>query len=250
MFELGKNFRNEGMDASHLQEFTMLEWYAAYWDYRDNIEFLKGLITAVLTDVKGGLTVQYQGEEFDFSTFKELDYSKELSKIIGTDILKAVSADELKKLLSSDEGYSKEELDGLHSVTAVVDFVFKKKLRPFIKSPTITYNYPAYMVPLARRNDQNPALIDMFQLIVNGWEMCKAYSELVNPLTQRETFNEQSKNKLAGDDEAMAVDDAFLLAMEHGMPPMSGLGLGIDRFINFLTDQPTLRDVIFFPIMK
>jgi lysyl-tRNA synthetase class 2 len=250
VFELGKNFRNEGMDASHLQEFTMLEWYAAYWDYRDNIEFLKGLIKEVFTEVNGGLTVRYQGGEFDFSDFKELDYSGELSKIIGTDILKATSADELKEFLYADPSYSKEELSGLHSVTAAVDFVFKKKLRPYIKAPTITFNYPAYMVPLARRNDKNPALIDMFQLIVNGWEMCKAYSELVNPLTQRETFSEQSQNKAAGDDEAMAADEGFLLAMEHGMPPMSGLGLGIDRLINFLTDQPTLRDVIFFPIMK
>ncbi|MCL2621627.1 MAG: lysine--tRNA ligase, partial [Firmicutes bacterium] len=109
---------------------------------------------------------------------------------------------------------------------------------------------PTYMIPLARHNDADNRIIDMFQLIVNGWEMLKAYSELVNPIAQRAEFVQQAKNRAAGDDESMDVDENFLLAMEHGMPPMSGLGLGIDRFISFLTDQPTLREVVLFPIVK
>jgi len=250
VFELGKNFRNEGMDASHLQEFTMLEWYASYWDYRDNIEFLKKLLTTIIKEVKGELKIQYQGEFFDFSVFKQLDYSSEINKIVGINILKIRHITEIKKPLLDNDMFPKDELDKLHSVPAAVDFVFKKKLRPFIIQPTITYNYPAYMIPLARRNDKKKSIIDMFQLIVNGWEMCKAYSELINPITQREAFDEQMKNKTAGDEEAMELDDGFILALEHGMPPMSGLGLGIDRLINLLTDQPTLRDVIFFPLMR
>ena len=248
VFELGKNFRNEGMDASHLQEFTMLEWYAAYWDYRDNIEFLKKLLTSVIQQVKNTLVFDYQGTTLDFSKYNEMDYCAEVSRIFGADILNFETVDDAKKSIT--KMFTKDELDKLHSIPAVIDFVFKKKLRPSIIQPTITYNYPAYMVPLARRNDKDKNIIDMFQLIVNGWEVSKAYSELVNPIVQREAFDEQMKNRAAGDDESMEIDENFILAMEHGMPPMSGLGIGIDRLVNMLTNQPTLRDVIFFPLMK
>ncbi len=250
VFELGKNFRNEGMDASHLQEFTMLEWYAAYWDYKKNIDFVTKLLQTVISEVKGSLVVEYQGEKFDFSHFNTINYLDEINKIAGVNVLDINTADELKQILLDKKMFPQDELDKLNSITAVVDYIFKKKIRPDINQPTITYNYPAFMIPLARRNDEDNRIIDMFQVLVNGWEICKAYSELVNPITQREAFEEQLKNKLAGDDEAMDIDENFVLAMEHGMPPMSGLGLGIDRLVTLLTDQPTLRDVIFFPIMK
>lgn len=250
VFELGKSFRNEGMDASHLQEFTMVEWYAAYWDFNNNMEFIQQFFQYVIKEVKGDLKIQYQGEFYDFSSFAKINYVEEINKIIGVDVLSVKSVDEIKHVLLDNNVFTKEDLDRLNSVTAVVDFVFKKKLRPYIIQPTITYNYPAFMIPLARRNDNDSRVIDMFQVIVNGWEMCKAYSELVNPITQREAFSDQLKDKLAGDDEAMDIDENFVLAMEHGMPPMSGLGVGVDRFISMLADQPTLRDVIFFPLMK
>lgn len=250
VFELGKNFRNEGMDASHLQEFTMLEWYAAYWDYNDNIEFVTKLLQYVISQVKGSLQFDYQGETFDFSSFAKLNYLEEINKVAGVNVLDLTDADQLKNILLESRTFPQDELDKLNSLTAVVDYIFKKKIRPNLKQPTITYNYPAFMIPLARRNDKDNRIIDMFQVLVNGWEICKAYSELVNPITQREAFEEQMKAKQAGDEEAMEIDESFVLAMEHGMPPMSGLGLGIDRLITLLTDQPTLRDVIFFPIMK
>jgi len=250
VFELGKNFRNEGMDASHLQEFTMLEWYVAYWDFEDNIKFIKELLQSVIKEVKGSLSIEYQGQTFDFSKFEKINYIEEINKVIGKNILDVNSADEVKSILLNNNTFNSDELDKLNSLTAVVDYIFKKKIRPNLIQPTVTYNYPAFMIPLARRNDKDNRIIDMFQVLVNGWELCKAYSELVDPITQRQAFEDQLKDKLAGDDEAMDIDENFVLAMEHGMPPMSGLGIGIDRFITLLADQPTLRDVIFFPLMK
>lgn len=128
--------------------------------------------------------------------------------------------------------------------------LFKRKLRPSIIQPTVLYNYPACLIPLARRNDENSNIIDMFQVVVSGWELMKAYSELVDPIIQREAFYEQLRNRNAGDDEAMDIDEAFVTAMEHGMPPMSGLGMGIDRLAAIICNQPTLRDVILFPLVK
>ncbi len=250
VFEMGKNFRNEGMDASHLQEFTMLEWYAAYWDYLKNMDFLEKLLKNVIFDVNGSLDVQYQGQVFDFSKFEKINYSDVISEFLNTDILEFQNVEEIKKLLSDNQIFSDVDLIDLNSVTAVVDLIFKKKIRPYLIQPTILYDYPAYMIPLARRNDNDSRKIDMFQLVVNGWEVSKCYSELIDPEIQRETFTQQMIDKTNGDDEAMSIDEEFILAMEHGMPPMSGLGLGIDRVVSILTDEPTLRDVILFPQMK
>lgn len=250
VYEMGKNFRNEGMDAMHLQEFTMLEWYAAYWDYNDNIDFSWKLIQKILMDLRGTLQIEYQGTKLDFSSYEKIDYIARMNELLGVDILTFDDTAALKKRLVDNGMFPSEEIQDLHSVPSIVDYVFKRKVRDQIINPAIVYNYPAYMIPLARRNDQDQRRIDIFQLIVCGAELIKAYSELVNPLQQREAFNEQAANKAAGDDEAFDVDEDFLKAMEHGMPPISGLGLGIDRFFSIVSDQPTLRDVILFPIMK
>lgn len=249
VFELGKNFRNEGMDASHLQEFSMIEWYAAYWDYRDNIDYVTRLIQHVTQTVKGSLKFKYEDTEIDFGTFAELNYVETINGVLGLDILKADAA-AMQNAVTAKLGVSADEAAKLTSVTAAADFAFKKAVRPKLIQPTIVTTYPAFMVPLARRNDDDPRIIDMFQLVVNTWELVKAYSELVNPVTQRDAFEEQARFKQAGDDEAMDIDEDFVLCMEHGMPPMSGLGLGLDRFISLLTNQPTLRDVVLFPTMK
>lgn len=250
VFEMGKNFRNEGMDASHLQEFTMLEWYAAYWDYLKNMDFLEDLLKDVILDVNGSLNVEYQGKVFDFNNFEKISYSDTISEFLNTDILDFKNVDEVTKILRDNQLFDEEDIKKLKSVTSAVDFVFKKKIRPHIEQPTILYNYPAYMVPLARRNDEDNRLIDMFQLVINGWEISKCYSELIDPQIQRKTFEQQMIDKNNGDEESMSIDETFILAMEHGMPPMSGLGLGIDRVVSLLTNEPTLRDVIFFPQTK
>lgn len=250
VYEMGKNFRNEGMDAMHLQEFTMLEWYAAYWDYNDNIDFCWKLVQKILMDLKGGLQIEYQGTKLDFTSYDKIDYIARMNELLGVDILEFKDTEKLKKDLVSNGMFGAAEMEDLYSVPAIVDYVFKRKVRDQIVNPAIVYNYPAYMIPLARRNDEDCRRIDIFQLIVCGAELIKAYSELVNPLQQREAFNEQAANRDAGDEESFDVDEDFLRAMEHGMPPISGLGLGIDRFFAMVSDQPTLRDVILFPIMK
>ena len=250
VFELGKNFRNEGMDAMHLQEFTMLEWYAAYWDFHRNIDFSWKMIQKIIMDLRGTLQIEYQGAKLDFSSYEKIDYTARMNELLGVDILEFKDADALKSQLVAAGMFPASELEPLKSVPAIVDYVFKRKVRDQIINPAVVYNYPAYMIPLARRNDADGRRIDIFQLIVCGAELIKAYSELVDPIIQRAAFEEQAKNKAAGDDEAFDLDEDFLRAMEHGMPPISGLGLGIDRFFSIIADAPTLRDVILFPIMK
>ncbi len=250
VFELGKNFRNEGMDASHLQEFTMLEWYAAYWDYLKNMEFLQDLLQKVISDVNGSLEVEYQGNVFDFSNFEKINYTETISNLLNTNILDFQDAEEIKKILRDNQLFSEQEIEGIKSVTAGIDLLFKRKVRPYLLQPTILYDYPAYMIPLARRSDKDNRLIDMFQLVVNGWEVSKCYSELIDPEIQRRAFEKQMIDKNNGDEESMSIDEDFILAMEHGMPPMSGLGLGIDRVVSLLTNEPSLRDVVLFPQMK
>ncbi len=250
VFEIGKNFRNEGMDASHLQEFTMLEWYASYWDYNKNIDFITKLIKDILTEFKGTQKISYQGVELDFSgEWDRVDYVKALNDLLGVDILSYDNVDELKKYVKKLNIFDNDEIDAVVGLGGLFDYMYKRKIRPNIIKPTIVYNYPN-LVPLARPSDENPKTIEMFQVLVDGIELVKAYSELVDPIIQRAGFEEQMRNKANGDEEAFELDEDFLLAMEHGMPPMSGLGLGIDRFVSIILDQPTLRDVILFPNMK
>ena len=228
----------------------MLEWYAAYWDYPRNIEFSWNMIQKLLMELRGSLQIEYQGTMLDFSKYEEIDYTARMNELLGVDILEFRDTDALKSQLVAQGMFPADELEPLKSVPAIVDYVFKRKIRDQIVQPAVVYNYPAYLIPLARRNDADNRRIDIFQLIICGAELIKAYSELVDPIVQRQAFEEQAANKAAGDDEAFDVDEDFLRAMEHGMPPISGLGLGIDRFFAILADQPTLRDVILFPIMK
>ena len=247
VFEIGKNFRNEGMDSSHLQEFTMIEWYAAYWDYLKNMDFSCELLKKLVETINGDLKLDYQGINLDFSKFDKVSYIEEISNFLNRNILDFDDVNEVKSLLKSNNIFTEQELNNANSMTSIIDLIFKRKIRPYIIQPTIMYDYPSYMVPLARPNDKDPRVLDMFQIIVNSWELAKCYSELVNPIIQREEFEKQMRDKLTGDEEAMELDESFLLAMEHGMPPMSGLGMGIDRLVALLTNNPSLRDVVLFP---
>lgn len=252
VFEVAKCFRNEGMDASHLQEFTQVEWYASYWNFEDNIKFFSDFIRSIVKYMLGGQTISVNGEEFDISKdFVRVNYAEEINKVLGFDVLPLQeNLEELKKQVVATGLFDEDEIIYLKSAGAVVDYVYKRKIRPEIVNPTILYNYPACLVPLARRSDADNRVIEMFQFLINGEELCKAYSELVDPVVQRATLEEQAKAKADGDEEAMDVDEDFLLAMEHGMPPMSGLGMGIDRLLVMLYSQPSIRDVVLFPIMK
>ena len=249
-FEIGKNFRNEGMDANHLQEFTMLEWYASFWDYNDNIEFITKLLRELVKLVNESGVITYQGTELDFNKeFERVDYIKSLNDLLGVDILAYDDVEVLKQDVLKLDIFDRREIEDTVSLGGLFDLMYKRKIRPNIVQPTILYNFPN-LVPLARPSDANPKTIEMFQVLVCGSELVKAYSELVDPIIQRKGFEEQMKNKMKGDEEAFELDEDFLLAMEHGMPCMSGLGMGIDRLMCVLMDQPNLRDVILFPNMK
>ena len=251
VFELGKDFRNEGMDPSHLQEFTQVEWYASYWNFEDNIKFFKDIITKILQNCLGTTKVMYQGQEIEFDgEWERIDYVARMKELLGCDFLDIEDIDVLKKIIVDRKLFTYGELDECKSVRTLIDFVYKRKIRAPIVNPTILYNYPATLMPLARRNDKDNRIIDAFQVVAGGAEISKAYSELVDPIVQRRTLELQLEEKAAGDDETMDVDEDFLLAMEHGMPPISGLGFGIDRFMQFIFDCPNIRDVVLFPLMK
>lgn len=251
VFEIGKNFRNEGIDSSHLQEFTMLEWYSAYWDYKSNITFLEHMLKEIIGIVHPSLEFTFANEKINFNqSWDYIDYCKEISEIINKDILEISSMQELSNLCNKYELLTEEEIDSCMSLPTLVDKLYKKKIRPYIIKPSILYNYPSYMVPLARINDEDERVIDMFQLVVNGIELVKSYSELINPIQQEKFFKEQINNKNFGDEEAMDFDYDFLECMKHGMPPMSGGGMGIDRLVAILLDQNTLKDVVPFPLVR
>ena len=252
VFELGKDFRNEGMDFQHLQEFTQVEWYAAYWDYEDNIVFFKNLIRKLLMETIGTTKIVYQGHELDFGAEKweRIDYAAKMREVLGFDYLDIEDVNEFKQKVIEAKLFTADELEECKCIRTLIDFIYKRKIRVNIVGPTILYNYPAVLKTLARKNDKDPRVVDVFQVVACGVEMCNAYSELVDPIVQRENLEAQLEEKAMGDAETMDVDEDFLLAMEHGMPPMSGLGFGIDRFIMFLFDLPNIRDAVLFPIMK
>lgn len=251
VFELGRCFRNEGMDTQHLQEFTMCEWYASYWNFEDNIAFFQKFLRGALDHLLGTQIITFQGHTLDFSKeWKRVNYTETLQQLLGFDFLEYTNRNDLVDKIVSTGLFEREEFNQIKTVGGVIDLCYKRKIRENIIEPTILYNYPACLVPLARRNDNNSKIIDMFQVLVCGIEICKAYSELVDPIIQRETLEEQARAKLDGDDEAMELDEDFVLAMEHGMPPISGLGCGMDRLLTIIYDQPSIRDVVLFPIMK
>lgn len=252
VYEVAKCFRNEGMDAEHLQEFTQVEWYASYWNFEDNIKFYQKFIRGLVEELTGSTKIEYQGHEIDFGKkeWNRINYIEELTKAYGFDFLGIEEPQKLKDKIVEKGIFTYEDMEEYKSLSQIIDFSYKKLIRSKIIEPTIIYNYPAVLIPLARRNDNDNRVIDVFQVLVCGTELCKAYSELVNPFIQRQNFEDQLKAKEQGDDETMELDESFLLAMEQGMPPISGLGFGIDRLMMIIFNQPSVRDVVLFPQMK
>lgn len=252
VYEVAKCFRNEGMDSEHLQEFTQVEWYASYWNYEDNMKFYSRFIKELLMELVGTTTIEYQDKVLDFGKeeWDRINYCEAMADIFGFDFLSIDEPSVLKSKIIEKGLFTEEELTDYKSLSQIIDFVYKKKIRANIVDPTIIYNYPSVLIPLARRNDHDSRRIDVFQVVAAGTELCKAYSELVNPIEQREAFEGQLKAKAQGDDETMDLDEDFLLAMEQGMPPISGLGFGIDRLMMLIYNVPSVRDVVLFPIMK
>lgn len=250
VYELGKSFRNEGIDASHLQEFTILEYYCAYWDYQDNIKFIKELLQNLVLQVTGSSVVTYEDQTLDFgSQWEEITYRDLVFKFTKIDLHQVKTFADLKHMVETSD-VVELDLDKYVGLGGLIDGLYKKYCRPHLIQPTIVTKHHTELVPLARCSDENPTELDMFQVVVNGWEIVKAYSELVDPIEQRKRLEDQAALQLAGDDEAMMMEEDFILAMEYGMPPMSGLGLGVERLIALLSNSSNIRDIIFFPSLR
>lgn len=256
VFEMGKNFRNEGSDPSHLQEFSVFEHYAAYWNFEDNMKFTEDMFDYIFTEMKLDKDLKIRDKEgiektVNFTTpWQRIDYIAGVKEKSGIDI-EAYGAEDEEKFRADIKaaGYSWEGMDKQATAT-MIDYLYKKVLRPGITGPAFVYNYPKTMQPLARQSDKNSEIVEQFQLVLNGWEVLKAYSELVDPKVQQENFDEQSGAIEMWDEEATSWDDDFVLAMEYAMPCQSGWGMGIDRMVSLLTEQENLRDVVLFPTMK
>ncbi len=249
VFEFARCFRNEGMDPSHLQDFTMLEYYCAYWNYEDNMDFTEKLVQHVLQELFGKLTIEIGGEMVDFSgTWPRVSFRELIQNDCGIDIESFDDADSLRHAIAQ-AGIELEDVESLGRGN-LIDQLYKKVSRPKMVGPIFLTKHPVDLSPLARRNDNEENVSDRFQLVIRGWEVVNAYSELVDPLDQRARLEAQAALKASGDDDAMDMDEDYLLAMEHGMPPISGWGMGIDRFCALITNQSNLRDVVLFPLMR
>ena len=255
VYEFGKCFRNEGMDPSHLQEFNMLEYYASYWNYEDNMNFTEKLIVHTIEKLNGSLKVKCKDRdggdvEIDFaSPWPRVSFVDLIAKDCGINILDHYG--DAKSLLKEIKA-KKIMIEGAETLGYgnLCDALYKKVSRPKLIQPCFVIKHPVDTKPLARRNDSDPRIADTFQVLVNTWEIVNAYSELVDPVDQRDRLMRQADAKAAGDEEAMPMDEEFLRAMEHGMPPMSGWGMGIDRLVALLTSQDNLKDTVLFPLMR
>lgn len=256
VFEMGKNFRNEGSDPSHMQEFSVFEHYAAYWNFEDNMKFTEDMFDHVFDSLglerkREILDKDGSARQVDFTTpWKKIDYIAGVKEKSGIDIDSYGPEDEDKLRADIKTAWYHWEGIDVQWTTTMIDYLYKKVLRPGITWPAFVYNYPKTMQPLARQSDANENIVEQFQLVLNGWEVLKAYSELIDPKIQKENFDSQSGALEAWDEEATSWDDDFVLAMEYGMPCQSGWGMWIDRIVSLLTAQENLRDVVLFPLMK
>ena len=252
IYEVARDFRNEGMDANHLQDFTMVEGYSAYWNYEDNMKFMKEMITYILGKLyDGNLNIQIGDKVIDFGgEWKVVSFRELILKDCGIDIDKFETAESL--LAEIRKNKIELEAENIESLGRgnLIDQLYKKVSRPSIVEPTFLIKHPIDLSPLARSNDENPNLTDRFQLIVNGQEIINGYSELDDAREQERRLIAQSELKAQGDEEAMSIDKEYIRAMEYGMPPISGWGLGVDRFLQFLTSSQNIRDVVLYPLMR
>lgn len=252
VYEFARCFRNEGMDATHLQDFTMLEGYGAYLNYRDNMKFLQEMIQTVVKNLFGTLEITIAGSVVDISgDWESISMRDLIMKYCPIDIYEYNTKEKLlAKILEEKLDIDSETPLEDMGYGNLVDQLYKKVARCHIIKPVFLTEHPISLSPLARANDDNPNLTDRFQLIINGAEIINAYSELVDPIEQERRLEEQARLKSNGDEEAMMMDRDYIGAMEYGMPPISGWGIGIDRLVQILTDADNIKDCVMFPLMK
>jgi lysyl-tRNA synthetase, class II len=249
VYEVSKDFRNEGVSRFHNPEFTQVEFYWAYVDYEVLMNFTQDLLVDIIKAVKGNLLVSFQGTDLDFSPpFKRVTFRDAILKETAIDIDKVKTKKDLIKQLTSKK--IKIDLDGVVGLGAALDQVYKEHVRPNIIKPTYITDYPFEMIALAKRKANNPQKIASFQLLVCGTELLKAYDELNDPVDQSNRWLKEANLKELGLKTAMQFDHDYIRALEYGMPPTAGWGMGIDRLTQFLTDQPAIKDVILFPSMR
>ena len=246
VYEFAKDFRNEGMDKTHNPEFTCMEIYVAYKDYLWMMEFVEKMLEKISLAVNGTTTVEINGNKVDFKApYRRIPILEAIREYAGVDVA-GMGVDELRDTCRK----LNVEFEPSMGVGKLIDAIFGEYCEKNFVQPTFVTDYPVEMSPLTKRHRENPALTERFELFVCGKELANAYSELNDPVDQLERFEEQARLKSNGDDEAMFIDYDFVRALEYGMPPTSGLGMGIDRLTMFMTGQTTIQDVLFFPQMK
>lgn len=252
VFEIARCFRNEGMDATHLQDFTMLECYGAYLNYKDNMKITRELLQNVIKSIFNTLDIYVGDKKVDLSGDWEITSFRDLLiKYCKIDLNIYSNKESLLSKIKEDniEIDSEIPLENL-GYGSLVDQLYKKVARPHIINPVFLTEHPIDLSPLARANDSNKNITDRFQLVINGAEIINAYSELVDPMEQEKRLKHQAELKAKGDIEAMPMDYDYIKAMEYGMPPISGWGMGIDRIVQLLTNSNNIKDVVLFPLMK
>nr|WP_278678892.1 lysine--tRNA ligase [Clostridium paraputrificum] len=250
VYDMGKNFRNEGMSVRHNPEFTMIELYEAYSDYNDMMEIMENLAAYVCEKVNGTTKVMYQGTEIDFKPpWRRITMVDAVKGYAGIDF-NAIASDEEAQAIAKEKHL--EFPNPLNTVTKgeVLNALYEEFAEQHMIQPTFVMDYPVEISPLTKKKRGNEMFTERFEGFVFGREICNAYSELNDPIVQRERFEQQAKERELGDDEAYMIDEEFMSALETGMPPTGGLGFGVDRLIMFLTDAPSIRDVLLFPTMK
>ncbi|MBK5239764.1 lysine--tRNA ligase [Clostridium sp.] len=250
VYDMGKNFRNEGMDQRHNPEFTMIELYEAYADYNDMMEITENMIAYVCEKIHGTTKVNYQGTEIDFAPpWRRITMVDAVKEYSGVDFMLINTNEEARIIAKEKHLQFKKELEDCTKAD-ILNELFEQYVEEHLIQPTFLCDYPVEISPLTKKKRGNDEFTERFEGFVFGREICNAYSELNDPVVQRERFMQQAKERELGDDEAYLLDEEFMSALETGMPPTGGLGIGIDRIVMFLTDAYSIRDVILFPTMK
>lgn len=247
VYEIGRVFRNEGVDTRHNPEFTLMELYQAYTDYEGMMELTESMFRYLAQTVCGSTTITYNGMEIDFGKpFERITMNDCIKKYAGVDF-DTVESDEAAKALADQHHI---EYEARHTKGDIINLFFEEYCEKNLVQPTFVMDHPLAISPLTKKKPDDPEKVERFELFINTWEMCNAYSELNDPIDQRERFAAQDAAFAAGDEEANHTDEDFLNALEIGMPPTGGIGYGIDRLVMLLTDSPAIRDVLLFPTMK